>query len=203
MPTGPKLSVMTEKETQVLQERIALFNDEVAFKQLFKHYYTALLRFAIAITKEKEPAEEIVGDQFVNIWNKRSSITNISNLKLYLYIAVRNRCLNFIRRNGNIYTITPEQTGTAFHDVTPDPENIMIASELLQAVNKAILELPPKCREVYTLVKEDGLSYKEVAELLNISPRTVENHIATAVRKLAASLNIDLSSYRRSSILPS
>ena len=203
MPTGPKLSVMTEKETQVLQERIALFNDEVAFKQLFKHYYTALLRFAIAITKEKEPAEEIVGDQFVNIWNKRSSITNISNLKLYLYIAVRNRCLNFIRRNGNLYTITPEQTGTAFHDVTPDPENIMIASELLQAVNKAILELPPKCREVYTLVKEDGLSYKEVAELLNISPRTVENHIATAVRKLAASLNIDLSSYRRSSILPS
>lgn len=203
MPTGPKLSVMTEKETQVLQERIALFNDEVAFKQLFKHYYTALLRFAIAITKEKEPAEEIVGDQFVNIWNKRSSITNISNLKLYLYIAVRNRCLNFIRRNGNIYTITPEQTGTAFHDVTPDPENIMIASELLQAVNKAILELPPKCREVYTLVKEDGLSYKEVAELLDISPRTVENHIATAVRKLAASLNIDLSSYRRSSILPS
>lgn len=203
MPTGPKLSVMTEKETQVLQERIALFNDEVAFKQLFKHYYTALLRFAIAITKEKEPAEEIVGDQFVNIWNKRASITNISNLKLYLYIAVRNRCLNFIRRNGNIYTITPEQTGTAFHDVTPDPENIMIASELLRAVNKAILELPPKCREVYTLVKEDGLSYKEVAELLNISPRTVENHIATAVRKLAASLNIDLSSYRRSSILPS
>ena len=203
MPTGPKLSAMTEKETQALQERIALFNDEVAFKQLFKHYYTALLRFAIAITKEKEPAEEIVGDQFVNIWNKRSSITNISNLKLYLYIAVRNRCLNFIRRNGNIYTITPEQTGTAFHDVTPDPENIMIASELLQAVNKAILELPPKCREVYTLVKEDGLSYKEVAELLNISPRTVENHIATAVRKLAASLNIDLSSYRRSSILPS
>lgn len=203
MPTGPKLSVMTEKETQVLQERIALFNDEVAFKQLFKHYYTALLRFAIAITKEKEPAEEIVGDQFVNIWNKRASITNISNLKLYLYIAVRNRCLNFIRRNGNIYTITPEQTGTAFHDVTPDPENIMIASELLRAVNKAILELPPKCREVYTLVKEDGLSYKEVAELLDISPRTVENHIATAVRKLAASLNIDLSSYRRSSILPS
>ena len=69
MPTGPKLSVMTEKETQALQERIALFNDEVAFKQLFKHYYTALLRFAISITKEKEPAEEIVGDQFINIWN--------------------------------------------------------------------------------------------------------------------------------------
>lgn len=194
---------MTGKEILALQEQVAAFSDQHAFKQLFRYFYSSLLRFAISITKEKEPAEEIVGDQFLNLWNKRSSITGISNLKLYLYVAVRNRCLNFVRRNGNIYLITPEQADTTHQYTTTDPENIMIASELSKAVQKAILDLPPKCREVYALVKEDGLTYKEVAELLEISPRTVENHIATAIRKLAVALNIDLSAYRKSSVLPS
>ena len=75
----------------------------------------------------------------------------------------------------------------------------MIASELLQQVNRAVRELPPKCRIVYKLVKEEGLTYKEVAEVLDISPRTVENHIAVAVRKIGASLNIDFSAYQQPS----
>ncbi len=194
---------MTGKEIFALQEQIALFDDQSAFRLLFKYYYPALVQFAVSLTKEKEPAEEIVEDQFVNLWNKRSSITNILNLKLYLYIAVRNRCLNFIKRNGNIYSISLEKTNTANNHSATDPENIMISSELMQALAKAIQDLPPKCMEIYKLVKEDGLSYKEVAELLGISSRTVESHIGTAVRKLATALNIDLPSHRKSSAVQS
>ena len=190
---------MTGKEIFALQERVALFNDQHAFRQLFRHYYTGLFQFAVSIVKLKEPAEEIVGDLFVAIWNKRSSVTNISNLKVYLYISVKNRCLNYISRKADIRSIDPDQLDMACGELVAGPEDLIVASELLQSVNKAVRELPPKCRVVYKLVKEDGLAYKEVAEVLNISSRTVENHIATAVRKIAAALNIDFSSYHKSS----
>ena len=197
--TGTKLSVMTGKEIFALQERVALFNDQHAFRQLFRYYYTGLFRFAVSIVKLKEPAEEIIGDLFVAIWNKRPAITNISNLKVYLYISVKNRCLNYISRKADIKSVDPDQMDIVCSELVADPEDLIVASELLQSVNKAIRDLPPRCRVVYKLVKEDGLAYKEVAEVLNISERTVENHIAAAVRKIAASLNIDFSAHQKSS----
>lgn len=190
---------MTGKEIFALQERVAFFNDQDAFGQLFRYYYTGLFRFAVSIVKAKEPAEEIVGDLFVAIWNKRSAVTAISNLRVYLYIAVKNRCLNYNSRKADRHPIDTVQMDVACGELVPSPEDLLIASELLQQVNRAIRDLPPKCRIVYKLVKEDGLTYKEVAEVLDISPRTVENHIATAVRKIAASLNIDFSAYQQSS----
>lgn len=190
---------MTGKEIFALQERVALFDDQDAFRQLFRYYYTGLFRFAVSIVKAKEPAEEIVGDLFVAIWNKRSAITAISNFKIYLYIAVKNRCINYNSRKADIPVIDPEQLDVAYGQLVFNPEDLMIASELLQQVNRAVRELPPKCRIVYKLVKEEGLTYKEVAEVLDISPRTVENHIAVAVRKIAASLNIDFSAYQQPS----
>ena len=198
-PISPKLSVMTGKEIFALQEQVAFFNDQHAFKQLFKHYYTGLFQFATSIVKVREVAEEIVEDVFVKIWNKRSTITNISSLKVYLYVSVKNRCLNYINRQVDTQVLDLNQLDVICSELTPNPEDLMVASELLQLVNKAIHELPPKCRIVYKLVKEDGLTYKEVAEVLNISPRTVENHIAVAVRKIAAALNIDFSAYHKAS----
>lgn len=190
---------MTGKEIIALQERVALFNDQDAFRHLFRYYYTGLFQFAVSIVKAKEPAEEIVGDLFVAIWNKRSTIIDISNLKVYLYIAVKNRCLNYNSRKADIRTVDPDLLDIACGQLVPNPEDLLVASELLHQVNRAVRELPPKCRIVYKLVKEDGFTYKEVAEVLDISPRTVENHIATAVRKIAASLNIDFSAYQKSS----
>ncbi|MFT3948518.1 MAG: RNA polymerase sigma-70 factor [Agriterribacter sp.] len=190
---------MTGKEIFVLQERVALFDDQHAFRQLFRHYYTPLFQFAVAIVKVREPAEEIVGDLFVMIWDKRSTITDIVNFKVYLYIAVKNRCLNYINRKSNTQPLDPDQVDIKCSELIPDPEELVLASELLQQANKAIQALPPKCRIIYKLVKEDGLTYKEVAEVLAISPRTVEHQIATAVRKIAVALNIDFSSYRKPS----
>ncbi|HTN08742.1 RNA polymerase sigma-70 factor [Agriterribacter sp.] len=190
---------MTGKEIFALQEQVAFFNDQQAFKQLFRHYYTGLFQFAAAIVKVKEVAEEIVGDVFVKIWNKRSTIANISNLSVYLYVSVKNQCLNYVSRQGDASIMDLNQLDVICGELVPNPEDLMVASELLQLINKSIHELPPRCRIVYKLVKEDGLTYKEVAEVLNISPRTVENHIAVAVRKIAASLNIDFSAYNKTS----
>lgn len=202
-PISPKPSVMTGKEIFALQEQVAFYNDQQAFKQLFRHYYTGLFQFAASIVKVKEVAEEIVEDVFVKIWNKRSTISNISNLRVYLYVSVKNHCLNYVTRQGDAGIMDLNQLDVICRELVPNPEDLMVASELLQLINKAIHELPPRCRIVYKLVKEDGLTYKEVAEVLNISPRTVENHIAVAVRKIAASLRIDFSAYHKTTYLRS
>lgn len=198
-----KLSVMTGKEIFELQEKVAMQSDPHAFKLLFRYYYTGLFRFAMSIVKLKEAAEEIVEDVFVAIWNKRSTITAISNLRIYLYIAVKNRCFNYVRRATDKEVMDLDDIGADYFRLVPDPEDMLVASELLQRVNKAILNLSPRCRIAYKLVKEEGLTYREVAEVLNISPRTVENHIASAIRKIAASLNIDLAAYQKSSSVSS
>ncbi|MCO5237203.1 MAG: RNA polymerase sigma-70 factor [Chitinophagaceae bacterium] len=187
---------MTGKEIFALQEQVALFGDQSAFKQLFGHFYTGLFQFAMSIVKEKEVAEELVEDLFVVIWNKRSTITQITNFKVYLYVAIRNRCLNVVNRKMNTRVVGLEQADIKCNVSVPNPEDILIASDLLRRVNKAVQALPPKCRMVYKLVKEDGLSYKEAAEVLDISPKTVEHHIATAVRKIAAALNINFATWQ-------
>lgn len=193
---------MNDKEIQALQEQVALFDDQHAFKILFSHYYTPLFQFAVSIVKLREVAEEIVEDVFIKIWDKRKRLTEIANLRLYLYVSVKNHCLNHVTRRGTTAEIDPDQLDVVCAELVPNPEDLLVASELLQRVNRSIHELPPKCRIVYKMVKENGLSYKEVGEILNISPRTVENHIAAAIKKLASVLDADFPLLRRSFTLP-
>lgn len=181
---------MTDKETQDLQERIACFADQHAFRVLFSYFYFPLFQFAVSIVKHREPAEEIVEDVFIRIWDNRESLQEIGNLRAYLYVSVRHRCLNHVTRKGTFDNYDLDQLDVACAELVPSPEDLMVASELLQRVNRAIQELPPKCRIVYKLVKEDGLTYREAGEILDISPRTVENHIAAAIRNIAAALNV-------------
>ncbi len=182
---------MTAKEIISLQQRVSLFDDQPAFGRLFNYHYTALRQFAASIVKSREVAEEIVEDVFVSIWKNRSELTAISNFKVYLYVSVRNRCMNHINRNGGKNLVSLDNPDVVCCGLVSDPEDIMVVSEMLQAVNKAVNDLPPRCRLVYKLAKEDGLQYKEIAEILEISPRTVENQIAAAVKKLAAVLKVD------------
>ncbi|MGN6434964.1 MAG: RNA polymerase sigma-70 factor [Agriterribacter sp.] len=188
------LFVMAQQQTLTLQKRVALFDDQLAFQQLFRIYYTGLFQFSAAMVKVKEIAEEIVEDVFVRLWNNRKELDRIENIRIYLYVAVRNQSLNFITRQGNKAYVELNDLDVVCNELVPSPEDLMVASEMLQAVNKAIHELPPKCRIVYKLVREDGLQYKEVAEILSISPRTVENHIALAIKKIAAALKVNFQS---------
>lgn len=193
---------MNDKEIQALQQQVALFDDQHAFKLLFRHYYTTLFQFAVSIVKERETAEEIVEDVFIKVWNKRKRLTEIANLRLYLYVSVKNHCLNHVSRRGTTTEIDLDQLDVVCAELVPNPEDLLVASELLQKVNRSIHDLPPKCRIVYKMVKENGLTYKEVGEILNISPRTVENHIAAAIKKLASVLDADFPLSRKSFTLP-
>lgn len=188
---------MNGKEILELQERIALYDDQQAFRQLFQAYNLGLLQFAISIVKVKETAEELVEDVFVKVWHNRSEIMSIKNLRVYLYVALKNNCLSHIHRNKAVVSLDLDGLDVVCGELVPNPEDLMVVSEMLQTVNRAIHTLPPKCRIVYKMVKEDGLKYKEVAEILDISPRTVENHIALAIKRIAQQLTVNFPSSTR------
>lgn len=183
---------MEELDIGELTQRIVLSGDQNAFRELFRRYYSYLLYFSNSFVKCKEVAEEIVEDVFVSVWNNRENLLNISNLKTYLYVAVKNHSINYLERSGYPFHEDLNLLDVSYIDISPNPEDLVIASEMLKAINQAVAGLPPKCRMIYKLVKEDGLRYKEVADILNISVRTVENHIAKALRKIADAIHIDL-----------
>jgi len=183
---------MDENALKSLTEQVARFGDQQAFRRLFSYFYDYLFFFSNSYVKSKEEAEEIIQDVFVSLWKRRSTLTEITNLKVYLYVAVKNLSINYLKRSGFHYNNDLNQLDVPYAEPPATPEEILVTSEIRQEINKSIAELPPKCRLVYKLVKEDGLRYREVADILHISVRTVENHIGAALKKIAADIQIDL-----------
>jgi len=180
-------------KVKYLQEQIARNDDTFAYKELFVSFYNPLLRFAITLVKSKEQAEEVVSDVFINIWEKRKRINSISNLKVYLFIAVKNTSLNYISRQNKTLTDDVEQAGIEFKSIYFDPEQLMVTAEMVARIKDAIEQLPPKCRLIFKLIKEEELKYKDVAEILGLSIKTVESQIAIALKKIGTSIDFDMS----------
>jgi RNA polymerase sigma-70 factor (family 1) len=171
-----------------LQHRIAAFDDTMAYKELFLRFQPRLKQFVFTIIHSQEASEEIVSDVFVRIWEKRKTLDHIHNLKLYLYVAAKNFSINYRRRENKMHTLELNELKVEIESLDLNPHQLMLSSEILQRIQQAVKQLPPKCKIVFKLVKEDGLRQKEVAELLHISPKTVENQLAVAVKKIGASI---------------
>jgi len=179
-------------KTDDLVSRIANEDDEIAYKQLFQLYYNRLFRFALTIIHSRESAEEVVSDVFLKIWMKRKSLSKIQNIHLYLYICTKNHCINQIAKERNYKIFSFDECVVEFQSIYFDPEQLMITAEMLKKVQEAIIQLPPRCQLIFKLIKEDGLRYREVAELLNISVKTVENQMTIALRKMDQSIGFDI-----------
>lgn len=158
-------------------------DDQKAFEEIFDLLYERLLNFCIIYVKDKEYAEEIVSNVFLKLWMKRKEL-NIQNPETYLFMAVKNRSLNHIKQYSNYKVSYISEKGFLELVNTHDPGKEMERRELVFKMNQAIETLPLQCRIVFKLVKEEGLRYKQVAEILEISPRTVETQLVRAVRKL-------------------
>jgi RNA polymerase sigma-70 factor (ECF subfamily) len=176
----------------ILNEKFerAVLKDELAFKDIYRQYFIKLYRFAYSLVQCKEPAEEIVHDVLVNLWKKRNDFAEIENLNTYLYVSVKNLSLNYLRDEArHIHIDIDSVYDHQDNNISIDPESICIAKERAADLNASINSLPVKCRLIFNLVKIDGLKYKEVAVLLNISPKTVENQLAIAVKKIAIAIH--------------
>jgi RNA polymerase sigma-70 factor (family 1) len=184
-----------------LQSRIARNGDHLAYKELFTSLYDFLLQFAFTLVKSKQLAEEIVSDVFIKIWQKRQQLDEIDNLKVYLYVATKNTALNYLEKQKKTITDGLDEFASQVRSVYFDPEQLMITSDMVALIHQAIESLPLKCKIIFKLAKEDNLKNKEVASILSISPKTVENQLSIALRKIAAAVRFDIKKTVPSSVL--
>lgn len=176
-----------------LQRRIALYDDETAYRQLYYLFYKPLLHFTGAFISSPEVCEEIVSDVFIKIWQNRKHIDNIRNIKIYLYVSAKNNTLRYLQGQQRLSIIGLDELGVEVQTSAQDPEQMMITAEMMNRLEKAIDSLPPRCKIVYKLIREDRLRYKEISQILDISIKTIDNHLAIALKKIAGAIRFNLS----------
>jgi RNA polymerase sigma-70 factor, ECF subfamily len=166
-------------EKQVL-ETIQSGN-ESAFEMIFRAYYQPLCRYAYSFLSDKEEAEEVVQSAFITVWEKRKSLDIQTSLKSYLYRMVRNACLNVIKHEKIKQQHVAHElavTEATYESVSQK----VYASELELKIGEAMKVLPEQCRLVFQLSRFEELKYQEIADQLQISVKTVENHMGKALK---------------------
>lgn len=171
-----------------LLQRIQFNNDQQAFKQFYQLLFFRLYQFAYSYVKSKENAEEVVNDVFLGLWQKRDTLDTISNINVYLYVAVKNASLNYLRKNKIPPPISLDDLTVSHLHLMANPESILLTEELHTLIRDAVEQLPPRCKLIFKLIKEDHLSYKEVASIMNIAVKTVDAQLYLALKKLACIL---------------
>jgi len=134
--------------------------------------------------KNKQQAEEIASDVLFRLWQNKTELLEIENVKVYALTIARNLSLNWVR------VISLDNIHTEENEKTLAPDQILINNQSHEELQLSINALPTRCKIVFKLIKEEGLSYKEVADVLNISPKTVDAHLVTAMKKLSESLKV-------------
>lgn len=174
--------------------------EEKAFRMLFDALFPKLSQFAFSLVKSKDIAKDIVDEIFIRFWNNRANIPQIDNILIYLYKATKNASLNYLSRSAfrNMHEPFDEIEIELKDD--QDPESLMITREMHRLIREAIDALPPRCKMVFKLVREDGLKYKEVAEVLNISVKTVDAQMVIAVGQIKQKMQLHLH-FKQSRIL--
>lgn len=152
-----------------------------AFTDFYTQYFKRLLIESDKYVKDIYVAEEIVQDVFLKIWERSDDLTQIQSIKSYLYRSVINASINYVNRQRNLelhhQKIVDEFTEDQADQL--DEEN-----ELIVLLFDEIEKLPPKCREIFKMNRFERLKYREIALKLDVSERTVENHIANALKLL-------------------
>ncbi|WP_321281039.1 RNA polymerase sigma-70 factor [Marinifilum fragile] len=173
------------KNIDFLIRRLSLDSDERALDELFHIYYDRLLTASFVLVKSKDLAEEVVADVFYQVWQNREKLQDVKNLDNYLFVSIKNRSLNYIHKEQRVGKDSIDEVVSNKISEDNTAEDAIIAKELQDKIIHSIESLPPKCREVFLLIRFEGMKYKEVAEKLNVSVNTVDTQMGIAIRKLA------------------
>lgn len=176
---------MNSLEEKILFEAIRN-NDEKAFEKLFHQYYSHLCVFASRILQDDISAEETVQDFFVKLWEKRQQLSIETSLKNYLFRSIKNLCLNLIKHNKTRLHHAQTILSDAKNNQTEEDNFFEIG--LAEKIEESIQSLPDKRREIFLLSRKEGLKYREIAERLNISIKTVEAQMSLSIKALREKL---------------
>jgi RNA polymerase sigma-70 factor (ECF subfamily) len=181
----------TSLELAELQRRIAIYDDETAYRELYLLFYKPLLHFAGSFVPP-EAAQEIVSDVFISLWQNRQQLDEVRHLRVYLYVSTKNNAIRWLGARQRSATLMLDEARVQLQSTQQDPEALMITAEMMNRINAAINNLPPRCKLIYKMVREDRLRYKEIAQILDISVKTIDNQLAIALKRIAAVLELDL-----------
>lgn len=161
--------------------------DQTAFELLFRFYYPGLVTFVAHIISDRDEAEEIVQDFFVNVWTARKNIHQATSLKSYLFVSVKNRAFNYLKKEQIREKTLGKLKELVENDFLFQPD-LFVESELQQQIAKAMEKLPARTREIFMMSRFKGISNDEIATQLELSKRTVETQISNALKILREEL---------------
>lgn len=171
-----------------------LQGDVRAYEATYKELYKPLFIYSLGILNNQATAEEIVQNVFMKLWEKvrkdaeGEKLEIQSSLKAYLYKAVHNHSLNAIKHKKVVQQYETHLTHTMTHKESDSAERDAAHKQLQGRLRQALSELPEQCRTVFQMSRFEDLKYKEIAERLAISPKTVENHMGKALKLLRGKL---------------
>lgn len=183
--------IIQMKDSEIVKHLIQKIaeDDSDAFNVFYDLFYLKIYRFSSYIIKSDKVCEEIVSDIFFTIWQNRRNLIRVENIEAYLYTSTRNRALYYLNHYCQSQ-VSLDDIQIGYKSIDEEtPESIIITEELKQAIRKAVTDLPERCRLVFLMAKEEGLKYKEIAEILSISEKTVNAQIVTALKKLTEALH--------------
>ncbi|HEX7366275.1 MAG TPA: RNA polymerase sigma-70 factor [Pelobium sp.] len=182
---------------QELCLKIALEDCKPSFKLFYDFYYERLFKLAKSITNSTEDAEEIVNDVFIKIWVNRIKLCQIENIDVYLFVLIKNAAITNIRQAKRNFSFKLDDLSVELKDIQLSPEMKVISKENVSVINSSIQKLPTQCKLIFKMAKEDGLKYKEIAEILEISIKTVEYHIGVALKRISDEVAPALNNFKK------
>jgi len=182
------------KETNIFEAELnqtvtdtLIHYDDRAFEQMFKAHYKALHSYASVMLRDEDTAEEIVQSMFLKFWEKRSLLNIQTSIKAYLYKCVHNDSLNYLKHQ----TIKTKYQDYAIHSMNDHHEPASSRAELTELemrLQEALRELPEQCRTIFQMSRFEELKYREIADQLGLSVKTIENQMGKALRILRIKL---------------
>lgn len=175
-----------------LQETVErlIKGDENSFDQLFTHFYPGLLRYARSLLSHaSHEAEDIVSDVFCSLWINRENLQIRDSIASYLYRAVKNRIINHYKKNKlNVVGIdeVAHEVNIQKHQL---PDHLMSYKQFNERIIYLVNQLPEKTRVVFMMSREEGLTYEQIAEIMDVSINTIKTHMFRAIRFLKEAFN--------------
>lgn len=178
---------MSDKE---LLEEIRNNDSERAFRTLFDLHYDRLFRVAIYFLQNDDLAKEVSLDVLANIWENRKTMIIPHDFRHFSFTMVKNAAINVLKREQHLEDLEPigQSNDSTISQLSPDAQQLLEESELFEQYERLLAELPDRCREVFQKVKEDGRSYADVADELQISVKTVDAQLQKALQYLRSNL---------------
>lgn len=170
--------------TDDLLLRLLQASDEHAFRELYQRYWKKLFTTACYKLKSKEAAEEIVQNIFVSLWEKRATL-QIDSLEDYLYVAVKYKVINYVE---SLMVRQAGQKLLAGNTADESTEATIMINDLHAAIQKALMQLPAKTREVFTMSRFEKYTVREIARHMNLTEKAVEYHITQSLKLMRVSL---------------